>query len=484
MTDLLRWGSLSFPEKRSTWSGAHGALAVVLRHRQLTALGAAAVLGVAATGYFAAGYVHYQRLVAADAAAISRTASANADLQDALGRVRDELGAATQALSTAQTRVAALSDEARRQIASSEEAVVSKADRIAQMTRALEQAQRELHLAEAQRVTLLARLSKAEADLSEGLQRQQQQTQAGLEQWQKKIQQLTAERDRAATERDQLRARVGQFEKHSLSQTTRPAAVAAAPAPAAPPAAPATEAAAVAPASPAVAATTAAPAAVAPPPRVAAVVAPRAVPAIAGVAASHSEFAQFERVLASAGIDVNHLFAQYDMRTGIGGPFVPVPRGGPPTLSPEKLAVLEQLVKTLPISAPLTSYRVGSPFGARPDPMNHRREFHTGIDLLAPYESPVYATAPGVVTFSGYRDDYGKIVEIDHGHGISTRYAHLHRELVSVGQRVASHQEIGLLGSSGRATGPHVHYEVLVNGEPQDPEKFLGLARLVRVVQR
>jgi murein DD-endopeptidase MepM/ murein hydrolase activator NlpD len=93
--------------------------------------------------------------------------------------------------------------------------------------------------------------------------------------------------------------------------------------------------------------------------------------------------------------------------------------------------------------------------------------------------SPVYATAPGVVTFSGYRDDYGKIVEIDHGHGIATRYGHLHRQLVSVGQHVVAHQQIGYLGSSGRATGPHVHYEVVVNGEPQDPQKFLGLALLV-----
>jgi murein DD-endopeptidase MepM/ murein hydrolase activator NlpD len=98
--------------------------------------------------------------------------------------------------------------------------------------------------------------------------------------------------------------------------------------------------------------------------------------------------------------------------------------------------------------------------------------------------SPVYATAAGVVTYSGYRGDYGKIVEIDHGNGIATRYAHLHRQTVSVGQRVAAHSQIGFLGSTGRATGPHVHYEVLVNGEPQDPEKFLGLARLVSAVQR
>ncbi len=85
------------------------------------------------------------------------------------------------------------------------------------------------------------------------------------------------------------------------------------------------------------------------------------------------------------------------------------------------------------------------------------------------------------MTFAGYRDDYGRIVEIDHGHGIMTRYGHLHQALVSVGQRVAFHTQIGWLGSSGRATGPHVHYEVLVNGEPQDPTKFLGLGRLVQV---
>jgi murein DD-endopeptidase MepM/ murein hydrolase activator NlpD len=115
----------------------------------------------------------------------------------------------------------------------------------------------------------------------------------------------------------------------------------------------------------------------------------------------------------------------------------------------------------------------------RSDPENDRPGFHTGIDLAAPYDTPVYATAPGVVTFAGYRDDYGKIVEIDHGNGIATRYAHLHAFTVTVGQRVGAHSQIGYLGSSGRATGPHVHYEVVVNGEPQDPEKFFALARYV-----
>jgi murein DD-endopeptidase MepM/ murein hydrolase activator NlpD len=165
---------------------------------------------------------------------------------------------------------------------------------------------------------------------------------------------------------------------------------------------------------------------------------------------------------------------------------VPLARGQvvQDTMTPEKLAALRAMVKVLPVHAPLDSYEVSSPFGPRGDPEDGRGEFHTGVDLRAPYDSPVYATAPGVVTYAGYRDDYGKIVEIDHGNGIATRYAHLHRQTVSVGQRVAAHSQIGFLGSSGRATGPHVHYEVLVNGEPQNPEKFLGLARLVSAAPR
>jgi murein DD-endopeptidase MepM/ murein hydrolase activator NlpD len=211
-----------------------------------------------------------------------------------------------------------------------------------------------------------------------------------------------------------------------------------------------------------------------------------AAPAPAVAAVRSGGLAQFERVLASAGVDVAHLFAQYGVRSGEGGPFIPAPRGQHPdtTLSPEKLAALHSLVKVLPVSAPLLAYEIGSPFGVRGDPINGRAAYHTGLDFRAPYMSPVFATAPGVVSYSGYRDDYGKVVEIDHGNGIATRYAHLHRQTVSVGQRVAGHTQIGFLGSTGRATGPHVHYEVLVNGEPQDPEKFLMLARLVPVVQQ
>ncbi len=402
----------------------------------------------------------------------SRAESANADLQDALARLRDQLGVANQSLTMAQNRIATLSDEAQRQLATSE---TSKTDRVTQLTRALEQAQRELHLAEAQRVTLMARLSKAIADLTENQSRQQQ-AQAGLDQWQKKIQQLTADRDKAASERDRLRARMSELEqKHSLLQTQPRPVAEAQPAPASP-------ATPVAPA-PVVSASVAAPVGVAGTPAAGAV---PLQPVAAAAGAISGGLAQFERVLASTGVDVGHLFAQYGVRTGEGGPFIPAPHGkyADTTLSADKFAALSRLVNVLPVSAPLASYQIGSPFGVRGDPMNGHSAFHTGIDLLAPYMSPVYATAAGVVTYSGYRDDYGKVVEIDHGNGISTRYAHLHRQTVSVGQRVSAHTQVGFLGSTGRATGPHVHYEVLVNGEPQDPAKFLGLAHLVKVAQQ
>ena len=476
MSDLLRWGSLNSPEQHRLWSRANSGLEFISGRRKAVALVAVAVIGLATSVYFAIGYARYGWLATAEQRAAMRAESANADLQDALARLRDQLGAANEALNSAQSRIGALSEEAKKQQAATEQVATSKADRVAQLSHSLEQAQRELHLAEAQRVTLIARLSKAVVDLTEEQARQQ----TGLDQWQKKVQQLTADRDKVASERDRLRARMGELEQKPATQparqSSRPEAEAQpAPAPAAPaaaaPAAPA----------PAVAASIVAPAAVATPAAGAAPAA--AVAAPPAVVARSGGIAQFERVLASAGVDVAHLFSQYGMRTGQGGPFIPAPRGQQPdtTLSAEKLAALQNMAKVLPVSAPLASYEIGSPFGVRGDPMNGHAGYHTGIDLRAPYMTPVYATAAGLVTYSGYRDDYGKIVEIDHGNGITTRYAHLHRQTVSVGQSIAAHAQIGFLGSTGRATGPHVHYEVLVNGEPQDPEKFLGLARFVAV---
>ena len=84
----------------------------------------------------------------------------------------------------------------------------------------------------------------------------------------------------------------------------------------------------------------------------------------------------------------------------------------------------------------------------------------------------------------GFHHAHDGLVAIDHGNGIATLYGHMHRSIVSVGQTVAAHTQIGFLGSTGRSSGPHVHYEVLVNGEPQDPEKFIGLGHLIPVTER
>ena len=133
---------------------------------------------------------------------------------------------------------------------------------------------------------------------------------------------------------------------------------------------------------------------------------------------------------------------------------------------------------------PLEHYQVASRFDPRRDPFNRRLAVHAGLDLDAAYMSPVYATAPGIVIYAGYRGAYAKVVEIDHGNGIATLYGHMHRYTVSVGQRVEAHTQIGLVGSTGRASGPHVRYEVIMNGQPQDPEKFIELAHLVPTAQK
>lgn len=425
--------------------------------------GAATAFALAAVAFATVAVLHHERLASADRAAAMRAEAANTALQGELDRLRDRLGSDRQALTSAQSRLSALTEESR---SKQQQLAVTEADRLAQLAR-------ELHLSEAQRATLLARLSKAEADATDRHSRQQQAA-ATVEEAQRKAQDLAAERDRIAAERDRLKARIAELEhRQSSAQPAAPAQQLAAAQPQAATSAAGRQALLVQPAvreEPAPAAT--APAA-----------ASQVQPAVAtGAQAGWRGLAQLERVLGSAGVDVAHLFSQYGLRTGEGGPFIPISRGQQPaadSVSPEKLAALAKLVKSLPISAPLESYRVGSPFGAREDPINGHEGFHTGIDLLAPYMTPVYATAAGVVTYSGYRDDYGKVVEIDHGNGLTTRYAHLHRQTVSVGEHVSPRQQIGFLGSTGRATGPHVHYEVLVNGEPQDPAKFMALAHVM-----
>ena len=479
--NLMQKGTWRFPEMRSIGRPIGAARQLVRANRKHMLLASAAGVAIIAVAFAAAGYVRHAREIADAQITATHIESANMDLQDELGRLRDQIAASNRDLAAAQSRVVALTEEvhAHAQAPAPPAADVTnppgKGDKVGQLSQAL-------HVAEAQRATLAARLSKAEADLAEQ-QAKQSDLLSQIDQWQKKLEQLSSDRDR-------LKARVGELEKQSALRHAQPAVAAARPAVAA---VGTTAMATPAPQPEAEASQRVAGVLNAPQPNAPEANGPQPAP-IAGVAraaaavvsapivVAHGAVDQFARVLASAGVDVRHLFSEFGVNRAEGGPVVPLARGqaiADTALTPQRLAALRAMVKTLPVSAPLTNYEITSPFGARGDPEDGRGEFHTGLDMAAPYDTPVYATAPGVVTFAGYRDDYGKIVEIDHGNGIATRYAHLHAFTVSVGTRVGLHTQIGYLGSTGRATGPHVHYEVVVNGEPQDPEKFIGLGRYV-----
>ena len=130
-------------------------------------------------------------------------------------------------------------------------------------------------------------------------------------------------------------------------------------------------------------------------------------------------------------------------------------------------------VEKLPLARPTANTRRASGFGVRFDPFTRAPAFHSGVDFSGPTMTAVKSTGPGVVSFTGVRSGYGNTIEIDHGRGFKTRYAHLNAISVTRGQRVAVGQTIGGLGSTGRSTGPHLHYEVWVNGRAKNPEQFL-----------
>lgn len=127
-------------------------------------------------------------------------------------------------------------------------------------------------------------------------------------------------------------------------------------------------------------------------------------------------------------------------------------------------------------SAPPVAGPVGSGFGFRADPFSGRAALHTGLDFPADPGTPILASAGGVVVAAEWHPEYGQTVELDHGNGLVTRYAHCLKVLVKPGQLVRRGQPIAEVGSSGRSTGPHLHFEVLVEGVPQDPARFLAAA--------
>ena len=148
----------------------------------------------------------------------------------------------------------------------------------------------------------------------------------------------------------------------------------------------------------------------------------------------------------------------------------------------DKLSAMEMLLmnndiqsKTQPDGRPLSSGWISSLFGWRADPITGKKEFHQGIDFAGSSGSLVSAVAAGIVTWSGRRSGFGYMVEIDHGNGYVTRYAHNKQNLVDIGDKVEKGQIIAIIGSTGRSTGTHIHFEVVHNGKNVNPRKFISV---------
>jgi murein DD-endopeptidase MepM/ murein hydrolase activator NlpD len=192
------------------------------------------------------------------------------------------------------------------------------------------------------------------------------------------------------------------------------------------------------------------------------------------VATAHELDARYNRTAAALrerGIDTGRVLAE-------GGPFEPV-AGGDATFkqlftSWKKLDNLADGAIAVPSEKPVRTAEFTSGYGTRTDPFRGGAARHAGIDLAAPIGTPIYATADGMITDAGYNNGgYGNLIKVDHGRGIETRYGHLSAILVSPGQRVARGQMIGRMGSTGRSTGSHLHYEVRIDARAVNPIPFM-----------
>ena len=193
-----------------------------------------------------------------------------------------------------------------------------------------------------------------------------------------------------------------------------------------------------------------------------------------------------ERALRTLGVDPSALLRNAT-REAMGGPLVLLatsvdgsidPRFERLGLSLARMAALEQSLDGVPQFLPtnLARTRLSSGFGYRRDPFTRRGAMHYGLDFKGPRGSPIFATANGRVSFAGWKSGYGKTIEIEHGNGIMTRYAHMSRFNASVGTVVEAGDKIGAIGSTGRSTGPHLHFEVRINDRAVNPRKFLETA--------
>ncbi|RUX32542.1 M23 family metallopeptidase [Mesorhizobium sp. M7A.F.Ca.US.011.01.1.1] len=190
------------------------------------------------------------------------------------------------------------------------------------------------------------------------------------------------------------------------------------------------------------------------------------------------------QALEAAGLPVDSDFGKGD--SDVGGPLIPLDSSmmfdSKVKELDEALDALDHLKKEarqLPLTNPAPGHSVTSPFGVRTDPILGTAALHSGMDFRAPIGMAAKVTAPGTVTKAGWNGGYGRMVEVDHGNGFATRYGHLSEIDVTVGEKLDAGAVIGKTGSSGRSTGPHLHYEVRHNGEAIDPLRFLTVGKKV-----
>ncbi len=191
-----------------------------------------------------------------------------------------------------------------------------------------------------------------------------------------------------------------------------------------------------------------------------------------------------QRIITMAGLDLDQMLSRVGAPAiGRGGPFVEIASTEPASLLENQIDELDtrveqwrglrDLIEQLPLTAPLDGYQITSTFGRRKDPFTGRPAMHQGTDFIGKRRALILAPAPGKVTFVGINGGYGKMVEVDHGFGIRTRYGHMNKIYVKRGQEIDFRQRLGQMGNTGRSTAEHLHYEITVDGVPVDPEGFL-----------
>jgi len=199
-----------------------------------------------------------------------------------------------------------------------------------------------------------------------------------------------------------------------------------------------------------------------------------------------------EAAIRSFGLKPEQLAARAGRNTAQGGPYIPWTAKGLGdddaltglARSFARLNALERGLVSIPSGRPTASPMLSSSYGYRSDPFNGHAAFHAGLDFPGRYGQPILSAAAGRISFVGQRQGYGNVVEIDHGHGLMTRYAHLSGFNARVGQDVARGVPIARMGSTGRSTGTHLHFEVRVNGAPINPRRFLEVKDDVLQIQQ